>query len=42
MLAVFLSKIIFWQASDFGGFLAERVLLSVVIAGLSGVDTSIL
>lgn len=38
----FLSKIIFWQASDFGGFLAERVLLSVVIAGLSGVDTSIL
>ena len=38
----FLSKIIFWQASDFGSFLAERVLLSVVIAGLSGVDTSIL
>lgn len=38
----FLSKIIFWQASGFGGFLAERVLLSVVIAGLSGVDTSIL
>ena len=38
----FLSKIIFWQASDFGGFLAERVLLSVVIAGLSGVDTSVL
>lgn len=38
----FLSKIIFWQASDFGGFLAERVLLSVVITGFSGVDTSIL
>ena len=38
----FLSKIVFWQASDFGGFLAERVLLSVVIAGFSGVDTSIL
>lgn len=38
----FLSKIIFWRASDFGSFLAERVLLSVVIAGLSGVDTSIL
>lgn len=38
----FLSKIIFWQASDFGGFLAERVLLSFVIAGFSGVDTSIL
>ena len=38
----FLSKIIFWQASDFGGFLAERVLLSVVVTGFSGVDTSIL
>lgn len=38
----FLSKIIFWQASDFAGFLAERVLLSVVITGFSGVDTSIL
>ena len=38
----FLSKIIFWQASGFGGFLAERVLLSVVVTGLSGVDTSIL
>ena len=38
----FLSKIIFWQASGFAGFLAERVLLSVVISGMSGVDTSIL
>lgn len=38
----FLSKVIFWQASDFGGFLAERVLLSFVIAGFSGVDTSVL
>lgn len=38
----FLSKIIFWQATGFGGFLAERVLLSVVITGFSGVDTSIL
>lgn len=38
----FVSKIIFWQASGFGGFLLERILLSVVIAGLSGVDTSIL
>ena len=38
----FLSKIVFWRASGFGGFLAERVMLSVVIAGLSGVDTSIL
>lgn len=38
----FLSKVVFWRASGFGGFLAERVMLSVVIAGLSGVDTSIL
>lgn len=38
----FLSKLIFWQATGFGGFLLERVMLSVVCAGLSGVDTSIL
>ena len=38
----FASKLVFWQASGFGGFLAERVLLSVVITGMSGVDTSIL
>lgn len=38
----FLSKIIFWQSTGFAGFLAERVLLSVVVTGLSGVDTSIL
>lgn len=36
------SKIIFWQAEGFGMFLAERVLLAVVTAGLSGVDASIL
>ncbi len=38
----FISKIIFWQASDFSWFLLERILLSIVISGLSGVDTSIL
>ncbi|NLT64831.1 MAG: MFS transporter [Clostridiales bacterium] len=38
----FASKIVFWQADDFAAFLLERVILSVVIAGLSGVDTSIL
>lgn len=38
----FLSKIVFWRASGFGGFLLERVMLSVVIAGLSGVDTAFL
>ena len=36
------SKIIFWQAEGFGMFLAERILLSVVTAGLSGVDATIL
>ncbi len=38
----FLSKIIFWKADGFGMFLLERILLSVVISGLSGVDTTIL
>ncbi len=38
----FLSKIIFWQANGFPGFLLERILLSVVCAGLSGVDSSML
>ena len=38
----FLSKLVFWRAANFAAFLLERVMLSVVIAGLSGVDTSIL
>ena len=38
----FLSKILFWQADGFCGFLLERILLSVVCAGLSGVDSSML
>ena len=38
----FVSKIIFWQAEGFHGFLLERLLLSVVCAGLSGVDSSLL
>jgi predicted MFS family arabinose efflux permease len=38
----FVSKIIFWQADGFSGFLLERLLLSVVCAGLSGVDSSML
>lgn len=36
------SKIIFWQATGFSGFLLERIMLSIIIAGLSGVDSSIL
>ncbi len=38
----FVSKIVFWQADGFFDFLLERIMLSVVIAGMSGVDTSIL
>ena len=38
----FLSKIVFWQATGFGWFLAERVMLSIVQSGTSGVDVSIL
>ncbi len=38
----FLSKLVFWQATGFWWFLLERVMLSIVIAGLSGVDTSLL
>lgn len=36
------SKVVFWQAEGFSGFLLERVLLSVVGAGLSGVEASVL
>lgn len=38
----FISKIVFWKAEGFSGFLLERLLLSVVCAGLSGVDSSML
>lgn len=38
----FITKLVFWQASGFAGFLLERILLSVVMAGISGVDISIL
>lgn len=38
----FVSKFIFWRAENFGEFLLERVLLSVVCSGLSGVDSSML
>lgn len=38
----FLSKLVFWQADGFGMFLLERILLAVVLAGLSGLDESIL
>lgn len=38
----FVSKLVFWKASDFSGFLLERLMLSVVLSGLSGVDSSII
>lgn len=38
----FLSKVVFWKAQGFGGFLLERVMLSFVMAGMSGCDASIL
>ena len=38
----FVSKIVFWQANGFAGFLMERMILAVVCSGLSGVDTAML
>lgn len=38
----FVSKIVFWQATGFPAFLLERILLAVVISGISGVDSSVL
>lgn len=38
----FLSKVVFWQADTFSGFMLERILLSIAIAALSGVEESIL
>lgn len=38
----FASKLVFWKADVFAEFLLERILLSIVIAGVSGVDSSIL
>ena len=37
-----ISKLIFWRATSFPAFLSERLILSVALAGLSGVDSSIL
>lgn len=37
-----LSKLVFWRAESFFGFLLERVLLSVVLSGFSGVDSALL
>lgn len=37
-----ISKLIFWQAFGFTSFLLERLFFSMALAGLSGVDVSIL
>lgn len=37
----FFSKLVFWRAAGFAAFLTERVLLAVVLSGLSGVDSSV-
>lgn len=41
-LIYFMSKLVFWQAHSFGGFLAERVLLALALSGLSGCDMAYL
>ncbi|MFR7591400.1 MAG: MFS transporter [Longibaculum sp.] len=41
-LLYFVSKIIFYNADSFITFLIERLILSIVIAGLSGLDSSII
>ncbi len=38
----FISKIVFFKAHAFSGFLLERILLSFVFAGLSGCDVALL
>ena len=41
-LLFLVTKLIFWRAEHFMDFLAERLLLAVVVSGLSGVDASML
>ena len=38
----FVSKIVFWQATGFIWFLAERLMLAVVLSGISGCDSAYL
>ncbi|KPU45647.1 major facilitator superfamily protein [Oxobacter pfennigii] len=38
----FISKIVFWKADSFLSFLSERLILSLVISGLSGCDSAFL
>lgn len=41
-IVYFVSKLVFWKATGFLWFLSERLLLSVVLSGLSGCDTAYL
>lgn len=41
-LLFLVTKLIFWRAESFAAFLFERLLLAVVISGLSGVDAAML
>ncbi len=41
-LLYFVSKIVFWKADGFAMFLVERLMLSVVMSGLSGCDSAFL
>ena len=38
----FASKLVFWRAESFAAFLLERLILAAALAGLSGVDMSVL
>lgn len=38
----FVSKIVFWKATGFVWFLSERLLLSIVMSGISGCDSAYL
>ena len=41
-LLFFISKIVFWKANGFPLFLLERLMLSVILSGLSGCDSAFL
>lgn len=38
----FISKILFWKATGFSGFLIERIFLAISISGISGCDQALL
>jgi len=38
----FISKIVFWKATGFYGFLMERIILAIAISGASGCDSAML